>query len=367
MDGDEGTDDAESPTTGRSDGRPGSEPSDERRGGDPSDGSPGSESADSRRGFLRSLAVKAVATTTAASVVLSEDAAVPEWMQSPEERGQGQEQERKRESEQEPRESGDGIRDPEADDRGRELLDRPPAVRIPFDAGDAERAFTAGSVTDHNRIVDARDGAARSLRVTIPEGEHYGTSMHYRFDEAGATEPTALHSRYFLYVPTAFEFGEHDRGKLPGPAGTYGEAGWGGKPSDGTNGWSARMSFGSPDGDAIQLSSYVYHAQMDGTTGRHFEWDVADAGRIDPGRWYRIDNYVRMNAPGEDDGVLRGWVDGVLSLDEGDLRFRDVERLKVEEFWFDVYYGGVEPSPTDNAVEFRDLALWSPSWSGGSL
>lgn len=49
-------------------------------------------------------------------------------------------------------------------------------------------------------------------------------------------------------------------------SGTYGRAGWGGRPSDGTNGWSARSSFsvmpppGNPLGNTVPMGHYVYHA-----------------------------------------------------------------------------------------------------------
>jgi hypothetical protein len=80
--------------------------------------------------------------------------------------------------------------------------------------------------------------------------------------------PEEIYFRYYLRISDDWEttYG----GKMPGISGTYGRAGWGGRPSDGTNGWSARGSFnlmpppGNPLGETVPLGHYVYHADMDG-------------------------------------------------------------------------------------------------------
>ncbi|MFC7079040.1 hypothetical protein [Halorussus caseinilyticus] len=189
-------------------------------------------------------------------------------------------------------------------------------VRMSFDTRDSLEKFTELDVTE-NVEIDERGvvSESNSLRVTFPEGRHYGTSLHYRFDEAGYPEPDELHARYYLRFAETFDL-SHGGGKLPGPSGTYGQAGWGGREADGTNGWSARMYFhpSYDDDHPIQLSSYVYHAEMGGPYGDIFEWNDSDAGRLHVGKWYRIDNYLRLNTPGEDDGVLKGWVNGERAL-----------------------------------------------------
>ena len=130
-------------------------------------------------------------------------------------------------------------------------------------------------------------------------------------------------------------------GKLPGVAGTYNVAGWGGRPSHGDDGWSARMS-NYDRGDSVEMSFYCYHADMTGIYGSNWTWG-SDA-MLERDRWYCIEVYARMNSisagAGNPDGVLRGWVDGELAFEKTDIRFRDVERLKIESAWFDVYVGG---------------------------
>jgi hypothetical protein len=54
-----------------------------------------------------------------------------------------------------------------------------------------------------------------------------------------------------------------------------------------------------------------------------------------------------MNTPGEKDGILRAWVDGRLAFERTDLRFRQVDKLKIEQVWMNIYHGGTIPSPYD--------------------
>lgn len=51
---------------------------------------------------------------------------------------------------------------------------------------------------------------------------------------------------------------------------------------------------------------------------------------------------MRLNTPGQPDGVLRGGVDGQVALEKTDVRFRTVDRLKIEAVWINVRI--VEPA-----------------------
>lgn len=234
-----------------------------------------------------------------------------------------------------------------------------PGVEISFDSEEYKDDFNVG-LGDYNAIVpDPLNGQRQVLRVGIPEGNHYGASMQIRMAETFGKEPEEATARYWLYVPEGFAFHEeYGGGKLPGFTGRYGEAGWGGRRADGTNGWSARMGFEPPreEGDEeVCLSFYTYHADM----GRWGDIDRWETG-VNKGEWRQIDQYVRMNTPGERDGVLRGWVNGKLVFERDDLLFREAgyEHLRIEELYFNIYYGGSWSSPVDTAFYFRDLKIW---------
>ena len=84
----------------------------------------------------------------------------------------------------------------------------------------------------------AEFGGRSCLRVSIVKGGHYGTSFKYKLREALGREPEELYAAYDVYYKKIEGYG----GKSPGFDGTYGRAGWGGRTSDGVNGWSARFS-----------------------------------------------------------------------------------------------------------------------------
>lgn len=247
-------------------------------------------------------------------------------------------------------------------------------VEFSFDTRESLEKFTERSSTQNVEIGERGISSdSNSLRVTFREGRHYGTSLQYQFDEAGYPDPEELHVRYYLRFGTSFEV-PYEGGKLPGPAGTYGQAGWGGRQADGTNGWSGRMYFYQSDDSErpVQLANYVYHAEMDSPYGDVFHWDRENAGRLQLGKWYRIDNYVKLNTPGQDNGVLKGWVDGERALKATDLRFRDVPRIRIDKYWFDCYWGGSVHPSADHHVYFDQLELFSESqetddWDGTEM
>jgi len=197
-------------------------------------------------------------------------------------------------------------------------------------------------VSDPERLFAPFQGTA--LRVEIPEGANTGMSMGYDFADEIGQEPEEIYFRYYLRISDDWEttYG----GKMPGISGTYGRAGWGGRPSDGTNGWSARGSFdlmpppGNPLGEMVPLGHYVYHADMEGIYGDVDLWQNDYRGYLEKNRWYCIEQYLQMNTPGQNDGILRAWVDGRLAYERTDWRWRDVDTLKIERIWMNVYHGG---------------------------
>ena len=98
---------------------------------------------------------------------------------------------------------------------------------------------------------------------------------------------------------------------MPGISGTYGRAGWGGRKVNGKDGWSARGSFGLtfPEGNPLAgkqpLGWYCYHADMEGNYGSGWVWTQGYRGFLDNNRWYCVEQYVKLNTPGQDGGQGR--------------------------------------------------------------
>lgn len=208
------------------------------------------------------------------------------------------------------------------------------------------------------RVQGARafGGTGHSLQVTVPRGQHLGTTFAYRFRERTGAEPEEIYFRYYLKFDPDWKHATSG-GKLPGFSGTYGKAGWGGRPVNGSDGWSARGLFETRNGaDSTAIGFYCYHADMKGKYGNHWAFQP----RLAHGRWYCVELYCKLNTPGRDgqpgrnDGILRGWIDGALAFEKTDIRFRDVERLRIEDVWVNVYHGGATPVPREDIHLYLD-------------
>ncbi|MCP4674795.1 MAG: hypothetical protein GY854_04625, partial [Deltaproteobacteria bacterium] len=190
-----------------------------------------------------------------------------------------------------------------------------------------------------------------ALRVQVASGDNYGGSLIYKYADETGSEPEEGYFRYYLRIGEDWNptFG----GKLPGFSGTYGVAGWGGRPVDGTNGWSARGTYRTvvPDGNPLErhsaIGNYVYHADMATDYGDVDLWLEGCGGLLDKNRWYSVETYIKLNTLGQNDGILRAWVDGRQVYERTDWRWRDVDTLKIEQVWMNIYHGGTDTPPTN--------------------
>ncbi len=208
-----------------------------------------------------------------------------------------------------------------------------------------------GTVVDH---ADAATGPLLSgpaLCLTVRRGQQLGLDLRWRFRSRGA-EPDEAYFRYYLLLAPDW-LRASEGGKLPGLAGTYGLAGWGGRPWDGYKGWSLRGAYlttpkpSHPAHGRIPIGTYAYHSRSD-RYGEWLGWPLGGkASLIEPGRWAAIEQHVKLNTPGREDGRLRVWVDGRLAQDLGGLRLRDAPDIHIQELWLDVFHGGTSAPTTD--------------------
>lgn len=227
---------------------------------------------------------------------------------------------------------------------------------------DSESEIERFHILTHERNIAVELNPAGEGSVTsifAPEGSTDGAFMIWKPDDAGYDDPEAMYAQYYVYFPEDAEIGRGT--KLPGPAGIYGEGGAGCERASGGS-WSARGFAGSGDTpNTFSMDYYVYHKghgrPNDGyDCGDHFSWD----GEYELGRWHEVTQYVQMNTPGQNDGILRAWMNGEKVFEKTDFFFRDEDHpnIGVERYYGPyIYWGGSWGSPKDQNVYFRDLKL----------
>jgi hypothetical protein len=210
-----------------------------------------------------------------------------------------------------------------------------------------------------------------ALEAKIPKGHNTGMSLSYFFKVQLGFEPEQAYFKYDLRLGEGWETVQG--GKLPGLAGTYGTAGWGGRRSDGTNGWSARGIYKNvvpsrnPLKGQIPIGSYLYHADMPSYYGNSIIWNQnsESLGLLQRSRWYSIEQRVKMNTLGKKDGILEAWIDGRKVYSNHAVNFRTVDSLKIERVWLNIYHGGTATVKKD-IYAFIDNIIISPEYIGTS-
>ena len=200
----------------------------------------------------------------------------------------------------------------------------------------------------------------KALRITIPRGGNLGLDLRYKFKPRHGREPDEVYFRYYLRLADNWMTAS-EGGKLPGLAGTYGQAAWGGRSWDGAKGWSMRGSFGAPlpkDHPAagkLMIGNYTYHADGDPIYGEVMPW--VQGGLIGTNRWVCVEQYLKLNTPRQKDGHVKVWVDGLLAFERSNLRIRDVPDLHIEEVWANFYVGGVKPAVADMTAYIDNVVI----------
>lgn len=196
--------------------------------------------------------------------------------------------------------------------------------------------------------------SGQALRVTIPANSHNGADFQYYFADQWGAEPEEAYFTYNLRF--ASDWNAPIDGKLPGFAGTYWQAGWGGRRATGADGWSARGLFYPTSNGLTRIGNYTYHMNQTDIWGDDFLWNANNA-TLAKNRWYEVEQYVKLNTPGQANGIMRAWIDGQLAFERTDLEFRSVSNLKIESVWFNVYLGGSATATYDQHLYIDDVKI----------
>lgn len=294
-----------------------------------------------------------------------------------------------------------GLADKFPFDRG---LSAHPSVVFAGDFSDISkrRWQTGGVVATTSQVKDPKTGSTY-LRGLIPKGEVGGCGLERSVvDGTSAGIPlkteTELYGRYYVFLEEDWG-SEVDANKMPGWDGRFGwwnSAGYwqnttgnGGSRPTGlkvrnvkANRWEyegasmrghggTRSNDGNPYDDLFWIGSYMYHLDQEGPFGEPIRWSGVVVGK---GRWYCIEQYIKMNSitgPFDEtgngvatrDGEYRVWVDGVQAYERTNFRWRRHPEMGIQGFWLNWYHGGTSPAPRN--MHFRmDSVVIARSYIG---
>lgn len=179
------------------------------------------------------------------------------------------------------------------------------------------------------------DGRGKSIRTLYPQGgKQSGNSGAQWFADLKG-EYDDLNMSYWVRFDEDFDFVLG--GKLPGLGGSVSF-------EDRTHEWSGRLMW-REDGKA----EFYVHVPSENNydPGDRFWWNTEGfQATFIPGRWHHIEFHMRMNTPGEFDGLMEGWFDGVKAASYPDFYFRDepTQRASIAWVFFSTFFGGSSSS-----------------------
>jgi hypothetical protein len=182
----------------------------------------------------------------------------------------------------------------------------------------------------------------QSMRVIYPQGGVGPGQTGIQWPTVTASTYEELYLRYYVYFEAGFDF--KIGGKLPGLM-SAGHAMMGGYVPDGTNAWLMRFMW--REGGKAEVYSLLPPSKFNKFA---YSYDVHLDFAFATGKWYCIEQYIKLNSIGSENGKLKVWIDGVNLLDRGDVLYRtaDNENVRIGGFYFSTFHGG-------------DTKAWAPS------
>lgn len=174
-------------------------------------------------------------------------------------------------------------------------------------------------------------GHGKAIRVLYPQGgqQSNNSGAQWFIDIGGEYEE--LYMSYWVRFDDDFDFVLG--GKLPGFGG-------GVSYDDRTHEWSGRLMWREQG----KAEFYIHvPAGNDYDPGDRFWWNTEGfQATFIPGRWHHIEIHLRMNTPGQHDGLAEGWFDGVKAAHYPTFYFRDTptQTAKIAWVFFSTFFGG---------------------------
>ena len=222
----------------------------------------------------------------------------------------------------------------------------------------------------------------QALEFTVPQQE---AELSNATDRSVSPELDTLYLRYYSKFRGPYDIvgSSHNGSMISSHYFINGQA-TPGVPADGTNKFLANLENwrGEPEtASPGLLNIYVYHPEQRSQYGDHFYSD----GTITPydpdpppnyfgpdfipraniipelDTWHCYEYMVQANTPGQRDGRIAFWYDGVLAGDFQNLRLRDVDSLKIDRFGLSFHIGS---NPIAENRKWYDNVVAATSYIG---
>lgn len=104
------------------------------------------------------------------------------------------------------------------------------------------------------------------------------------------------------------------------------------------------------------LSFYTYWPDMACCYGTYGFQSIPKTPLVG-GQWQEVVMHIKMNTPGQYDGLQEVWVNGVKKLSQTNMRWRTTTDLRINQIRFDNYMPG---GPQTQYLWIDDLTVWKP-------
>lgn len=232
-------------------------------------------------------------------------------------------------------------------------------------------------------------GGAQALEFTVPQQD---AELSNAVDRTVSPELDVMHLRFYSKFMGPYDIvgSSHNGGMIASHYFIDGQA-TPGVPADGSNKWLVNVENWRGEVETMSpglLNLYIYHPEQRSNYGDHF-WSDGTITPYDPDpppdyfgpdfvprdniippldQWHCYELMVQANTPGQRDGRIAFWYDGMLAGDFGNLRLRDVPELTIDRFGLAFHIGSNPDAEQkkwyDNVV--AATAYIGPVYGGGS-
>ena len=207
---------------------------------------------------------------------------------------------------------------------------------------------------------DASTGKG-DLRALHLAGQKTNSGFYWQLEtDVGVAQREELTLKYDMKMKEGYEFVKG--GKLPGLFGGSVSCGGGANAAE-LGCFSTRLMW-RREGDA-ELYLYAPYDQAEGFCDRpnyHCNFDYGNSVErgcfvFQPGQWHQLEERVKLNTPGQKDGVFMLFNNGQLVLHLTDLNYREVDTIKIMGMHFNTFYGGGDISWYPNELNWADFKV----------